>query len=314
MKRLLVTGADGFVGRFLVRAARAEGHEVIAAVMPGATPPSEWDDAASGPPVSVLAADITVEAHRKRIAASRADAVIHLAAVASGAAARQDPEAAMSVNANATTWLVHELGEAGHPTRFLFVSTGEVYGPGHAGPIGEDAPMNPVSPYAASKFAAEPAVLGMSEGSCVEGIIARPFTHTGPGQAPLYVLPALASRLAEAKRSGAATVKTGNLAPVRDFLDVRDVVRAYLLLLERGVSGEVYNVASGVGRSLAACFDALARIIGADAVAEPDAAFLRPDDIPVLIGDPAKLRQATGWSPRIPFDRTLQDLVDAQAH
>jgi GDP-4-dehydro-6-deoxy-D-mannose reductase len=108
-------------------------------------------------------------------------------------------------------------------------------------------------------------------------------------------------------------VRTGNLSAARDFLDVRDVVRAYLLLLDRGVAGETYNVASGVGHRLSDCFEMLARIIGVDARAESDAALLRPGDIAVLIGDATKLRQATGWSPQIPFERTLQDLVDAQA-
>ena len=312
--KLLVTGADGFVGRFLVRAARRDGHEVVGAIMPGAVAPDEWQESSAGPAVSVIHADIRVEADLARIAAAGADAVVHLAAMASGNAARQDPQGAMQVNAVATNWLVYHLAETAKAARFLFVSSGEVYGPHHAGPIAETMEMNPVSPYAASKFAAEPAVLSMCERSAVQPIIARPFTHTGPGQAPLFVLPALAARLAEAKRTGAKTVKTGNLAPVRDFLDVRDVVRAYLLLLEHGASGEVYNVASGVGRSLADCFDQLATIIGVDATAEQDAALLRPDDIPVLIGDPTKLRQATGWAPSIAFEQTLQDIVDAQAH
>ena len=144
-------------------------------------------------------------------------------------------------------------------------------------------------------------------------IIARAFPHTGPGQTTTYVLPALAARLKAASGPARTVVKTGNLAAVRDFLDVRDVVRAYLLLLERGAPGEVYNVASGVGRRLADCFDLLARLIGVDAHAEQDAALLRPGDIPVLIGDATRLRTATGWSPQIPFERTLQDLVDAQA-
>jgi GDP-4-dehydro-6-deoxy-D-mannose reductase len=108
-------------------------------------------------------------------------------------------------------------------------------------------------------------------------------------------------------------VKAGNLDAVRDFLDVRDVVRAYLLLLDRGLSGEVYNVASGVGRRLTDCFGMLARLMDVAAVAEPDAALVRPGDIPVLIGDATKLRTATGWSPEIAFERTLEDLVHAQA-
>lgn len=310
--KLLITGADGFVGRWLVRAARSEGHDVVAAVLPGAQVPDEWRDHHTG--VDVVQADIRVEADLARIAATRADAVVHLAAVASGAAARKDPEGAMQVNGIATVWLLEALASTGHSARFLFVSSGEVYGSDHTGPIDEDTALHPLSPYAASKAAAELAALGMCEGTGIELIIARSFPHTGPGQTTSYVLPALTARLLDARRTEATTVKTGNLDAVRDFLDVRDVVRAYLLLLERGVPGEVYNVASGVGHRLSDCFDALAGIVGVSAKAEQDAALLRPGDIPVLIGNPAKLHAATGWAPTISFEQTLQDLVDAQAH
>jgi GDP-4-dehydro-6-deoxy-D-mannose reductase len=127
------------------------------------------------------------------------------------------------------------------------------------------------------------------------------------------VLPGLTHRLVEAKRSGQREIPVGNLAPVRDFLDVRDVVKAYLLLLEHGAAGQAYNVSSGVGQRLSDCFASLARLVGVDAVAVTDASLVRPADIPVLIGDPSRLQAATGWTPQIPFEQTLQDLVDAQA-
>ncbi|MEO5824293.1 MAG: GDP-mannose 4,6-dehydratase [Gemmatimonadales bacterium] len=310
--KLLITGADGFVGRWLVRAACGDGHDVVAAVLPGTTLPDQWRDDHAG--IEVIEADIRIEADLARLAAARPDAVVHLAAVASGAAARKDPEGAMQVNGIATVWLLEALGSTNHATRFLYVSSGEVYGKEHDAAIVESVAVYPVSPYAASKMAAEVAAFGMCEGTKIELIIARPFPHTGPGQTTTYVLPALAARLVEARVTGSPTVRTGNLDAVRDFLDVRDVVRAYLLLLERGVPGEVYNVASGVGRRLSDCFDALAGIVGVSATAQQDAALLRPGDIPVLIGNPAKLRAATGWVPTISFEQTLQDLVDAQAH
>ncbi len=311
MTRLLVTGADGFVGRWLVRAARADGQHIVAAIVPGATPPAEWGIAGTVPPVEVVHADFRERRDIERLAQRRPDAVIHLAAIASGTEARANPDAANVVNGGMTAFFGDLLAKNGSP-RFLFVSTGEVYGAGHAGPIPETTPRNPGSPYAISKAGGE-IVQSFWTDAGLPVIIARAFPHTGPGQTTTYVLPALAARLKAAKRSGATTVRTGNLAAVRDFLDVRDVVRAYLLLLERGASGEVYNVASGTGHRLSDCFEMLARIIGVDARAEQDAALLRPGDIPVLIGDATKLRNATGWSPEIPFERTLQDLVDAQA-
>lgn len=314
MKRLLVTGADGFVGRWLVREALAQGWAVTAAVGPGGAAPAMWLPAGQSAAVSWFEADIMSDLDRTRLAEVEADAVVHLAAVSSGAAARQDPEGAMEVNAMATVWVLETLAEAGRGPRFLFVSTGEVYGAGHEGPIPEDAPLHPVSPYAASKFAAEPAVLDMARAGGMEAVIARAFPHTGPGQSTAFVLPALAARLREAKRLGERDIAVGNLDVTRDFLDVRDVVRAYLLLLEHGQSGECYNVASGVGQHLRDCFVRLAGMLGVDAVPREDASLVRPADIPVLIGDATKLKAATGWQPTIAFEQTLQDLLDAQAH
>ena len=313
MKRLLITGADGFVGRWLVRAARADGTPVVAAIMPDAVAPAEWHATERGlPPVEVIAADLRNGDAVQRLADVRPDAVVHLAAVASGAEARKNPDAALAVNAAATTLLAALLSTTSRP-RFLFVSTGEIYGDSHATQIAETAPCRPTSPYGTSKAAAEGALRSIWQRTALPVTIARAFPHTGPGQSTTYVLPALTARLREAKRTGAHVVKAGNLSAVRDFLDVRDVVRAYLLLLEKGAPGEVYNVASGVGQRLADCFEMLARLVGVEAHAEPDATLLRPGDIPVLIGDAAKLRSATGWRPTIPFERTLQDLVNAQA-
>lgn len=314
MKRLLVTGADGFVGRWLVREALRQGWQVIAVTGPGGTEPAGWLSSGDAAGVDGFPADLTAAGDLARIAAVEADAVVHLAALSSGAAARRDPEGAMRVNAIATVHLLDALAEAGRHPRFLFVSTGEVYGAGHPGPIAEDVPLRPVSPYAASKFAAEPAVLDLGRMSGIGTIVARAFPHAGPGQSTDFVLPAFAARLLEARQSGATEIPVGNLDVVRDFLDVRDVVRAYLLLLDRGVPGECYNVASGVGRRLRDCFLRLAALVGVDAQPVEDASLVRPADIPVLIGDAGKLRTATGWQPGLAFDQTLQDLLDAQAH
>lgn len=313
MKRLLVTGADGFVGRWLVRTARDAGIPVVAALGPGAVPPDEWRHPAAGaPPVESLVADLRDPGAIRQLAETRPDAVAHLAAIASGALARQDPVATVAVNSDATMRLATALARTSAP-RFLFISTAEVYGVEHSCAITEAAPVRPGSPYAASKAQAEAALAVVARRDRLPVTVARAFPHTGPGQTSTYVLPALVARLRAAKRAGTHAVKAGNLDAVRDFLDVRDVVRAYLLLLDHGLPGEVYNVASGVGRRLTDCFEMLAHLMDVAAVAEPDAALVRPGDIPVLIGDATKLRTATGWSPEIAFERTLEDLVHAQA-
>jgi GDP-4-dehydro-6-deoxy-D-mannose reductase len=313
MSRLLVTGADGFVGRHLVRAALAEGRDVVAGIVPGGADPAGWLSAAESPRVEVIHADLLDEQALARLAQVECDAVVHLAAIASGGDARRDPELAMRVNGQATAMLLEALGEAGHAPRFLFISTGEVYGAGHDGPIPESATLAPVSPYGVSKSAAESAVLDLGPAGGIDTIIARPFPHTGPGQDTRFVLPAFAARLRQARKTGERQIAVGNLDVTRDVLDVRDVVQGYLRLLEQGTPGECYNVATGTGQHLEACFRALAAIIGVDAVPVQDPALMRPADIRTLVGDPAKLNAATGWWPTIAFSQTLQDLVDAQA-
>jgi GDP-4-dehydro-6-deoxy-D-mannose reductase len=170
-----------------------------------------------------------------------------------------------------------------------------------------------VSPYAASKLGAEIALLETARRTGLRVIIVRAFPLTGPGQTDRYVVPAFVRRLKAARRLGATVVKTGNLDPVRDFLDVRDVVQAYLALLHRGTAGEIYNVASGQGISLRNIFLRLADMIGVKATPEVDRELTRTADLPHLVGDATRLRQRTGWTPRYTLDQTLQDLVNAQA-
>lgn len=306
MSRVLVTGANGFVGRWLVEALRGRGDQVIAGIQPGTAPAADWEG------VDVISADLTTAAGVERLAASGADQVVHLAALASGSAARRDPALAWQVNAGGTAALCQAMAAVGRP-RLLLVSSGEVYGGGYGEAIPESADPVPWSPYAASKLGAEIAAAEVQRRTGFELVIARPFPHTGPGQATNFVLPALAARLRQARREHRDTIEAGNLDPVRDLLDVRDVVAAYLALLDRGVPGTVYNVASGVGHALRDCLDRMAARLGLSVTVAVRSDWLRPGDIPRLIGDPSRLMAQTGWHPRSTFDQTLQDLVDAQA-
>jgi GDP-4-dehydro-6-deoxy-D-mannose reductase len=315
--RVLVTGADGFVGRHLVRRLLQAGDEVAAACRPGG-PAVEWTRvgaAHAGP--ETLRLEITDHESVRSAMAWRPDAVAHLAAVASTREASHDPGGAWTVNAAGTARVLAaaaELRERGLADPLvLIVSTGEVYGVARPAPRVETDPLLPLSPYAASKLGAEVAALAEWRRTALRVVIARPFPHTGPGQTTQYVAPALVQRLREARRTGATTVPTGNLDPVRDLLDVHDVVEAYSGLLRRGEPGEAYNIARGEGLSVAELFERLAQLIGAGARPAPDPSLRRASDIPHLVGDSTKLRRATGWAPSISLEQTLRRLVDAEA-
>ena len=314
--RVLVTGADGFVGGWLVRELLQAGHQVIGAVRIGGGPSRELSEA-ERLRVQWVDFDLLSSDSVTGLAQLSVEAVVHLAAVASGAEARQDPGYAWAVNAAGSARVAESFGRLtserqGNPL-LLLASTGEVYGHGRNRPSAESDPVLPASPYAASKLGAEIAVAEVSRRTGLRTVIARAFPHTGPGQSEQYVVPALAQRIRTAKRIGAPAIKTGNLEPIRDLLDVRDVVRAYRALLERGHAGATYNVASGHGVSLRSVVDRLMDAVGHRVIVESDPNLVRPNDLAFLVGEPGRLVHDTGWKPSIPLAQTLKDLLDAQA-
>jgi GDP-4-dehydro-6-deoxy-D-mannose reductase len=315
---VLVTGADGFVGRHLVRRLVETGHWVTAGCRPGGEPLDSWLGERWRGAVRIRSIELTDASTVENAVSAPVDAIIHLAAMASGGDARRDPGGAWVVNAAGTARVVDaavRLRAAGSADPLLLVvSTAEVYGKGKASPRRETDPLCPQSPYAASKAGAELAALETWRRTGLRVVIARPFPHTGAGQPSQYVVPAFVERLRAAMATGATQVPTGNLDPVRDLLDVRDVVEAYLGLLASGVPGEAYNIARGEGVTLRRLFQQLAELMGIRAEPVPDPSLVRTADIPHLVGDSAKLRKATGWSPTVPLEQTLREMVDAQAH
>jgi GDP-4-dehydro-6-deoxy-D-mannose reductase len=314
---VLVTGADGFVGRHLVRHLLQVGDEVAAGCRPGGRRVDWSVGAPAGARVDLLPLELADDASVRSALAWSPEAVVHLAAVASVRLAQADPGAAWDVNASGTARLAAaaadlRLASKGDPV-VLVVSSGEVYGTGVGAVRQETDALQPVSAYAASKVGAETAALEAWRRAGLRVVVARPFGHTGPGQAPDYVVPSWVVRLRTARASGAGQVQVGNLSPVRDLLDVRDVVAAYRLLLRDGAPGEAYNVARGEGLALADVFRRLAELMGVSVVPVADPTLVRRTDIPHLVGDSTKLRRATGWAPAISLQQTLQGLVDAEA-
>jgi GDP-4-dehydro-6-deoxy-D-mannose reductase len=211
----------------------------------------------------------------------------------------------------ATHHLLDAIRRAGlHDCRVLITASAAVYAPSDA-PLDERAAVRPDSPYALSKLAQE--LLGQRAGveDGIEVIVARAFNHTGPGQSPSFMASAFAQQIALLERQrGEPALQVGNVEARRDLSDVRDVVRAYTMLMTRGQPGEVYNVAAGSAPTVRSVIDTLARLAGLRLKLEVDPARLRPLDNPVLIGDASKLRRQTGWRPEIPLEQTLADLLE----
>jgi GDP-4-dehydro-6-deoxy-D-mannose reductase len=290
--RVLVTGSAGFVGRWLTAHLAEAGDEVVG-----------------------LDAEIDVteaEGLRDAVVAAAPDAVCHLAARTSVAESWSSSSTTYLVNTVGTVNLLDAALACPLRPRVLVVSSSEVYGrvsPEDL-PLGEDRPPAPVSPYAASKAAAEMAALQAWLGSGLEVVRARPFNHTGPGQSGTFVVPALAEQIARAASTGADRLMVGNLDVRRDITDVRDVVRAYRLLLAGGAPGEVYNVCRGRSVAIREVAERLLALAGLDLPLVVDPARVRPADIPELRGDPTRLRAATGWEPRWELEATLGDVLD----
>jgi GDP-4-dehydro-6-deoxy-D-mannose reductase len=209
--------------------------------------------------------------------------------------------------------LLEAVRAGGATPRILAVGSTDEYGlvrPDEV-PLREDAPLRPVSPYAVSKVAQGYLALQYALSPGLHVVRTRTFHHTGPRRGEQFAESSFARQLAEIEAGlRPPSMEVGNLDVVRDFTDVRDVVRAYWMLLDRGASGEVYNVCSGRGVRLGELLERLIALSGRRVEVSVDAARLRPVDAPVLVGDPGRLRAATGWEPTIPLERTLADLLD----
>jgi len=292
--RVLVTGADGFVGKHLCRHLRESGDEVIEA---GGLRP----DITDGPAV------------RAAVEASRPEGIIHLAGFSSVGKSYQDPARVFTVNTVGTVNLLAALRDLAPKARTLVISSAEVYGPVEVGRSAtEDHPLRPLSPYAASKAAAEVASFQVQRSTGLPVLCARSFNHIGSGQHPSFVVPSFAAQLGAIGRGEAPpVVKVGDLSPIRDFSHVQDVVEAYRILLYKGAAGEAYNVCSGVPRTIKSVLDELVAVSGVAATIEVDQSRVRPSELPSLVGDAAKL-QRLGWRPSRTIAQALRAALGVQ--
>ncbi len=291
--RALITGAGGFVGVHLVRHLEEQGDDVV-----------QLERNVDG--IDITDADALTDA----VVAAKPEAVYHLAGAADVGGSWAEPRSTFLANALGTLNVLEASREAG-AERVLAVTSADVYGRVTQDelPLDESQPLRPVSPYAASKVAADALAQQAWLGHKLPVVRVRAFNHLGPGQSDRFVAPSVAARIAHNERDGGDEVPIGNMTPRRDVTDVRDVVRAYRLLVEAGEAGAVYNVCRGSAVSVEQLAQALIGMARKPMRLVSDPALQRPVDIPVLVGDNSALRRATGWEPTIPLEQTLSDVL-----
>jgi GDP-4-dehydro-6-deoxy-D-mannose reductase len=303
---VLITGASGFAGSHLLEYL-AGSHDLVAwsrssPVLAELRGKARWQT------VNLLDRDSV----RAAVGNVRPRFVYHCAGLPNVQGSWTDPALPLAHNVLGTHHLLDALRRTRSDggCRVLVTGSAAVYAPSPS-PLHEGSGIHPQSPYALSKLAQE--MLGrraVSEDG-LEVIVTRSFNHTGPRQSPAFMASGFARQFVRIERGDSeAILRVGNVDAQRDLSDVRDVVSAYVALMERGIAGEVYNVASGVARSARWVIDTLAGLAGTPVRLEVDAERLRPFDAPILVGDASKLRGATGWIPQIPIERTLADLLD----
>lgn len=297
MRKLLITGEDGFVGRNILAM-----EQDVASLF-------GWQLVHAAAPYELRQAH-TLDALLEQ---TQPDGVLHLAGISFVPDAYRDPEATLQINLVGTLHLLQALRKAEFTGSFLYVSSGEVYGKLRAEdpPVSETHLPRPVNPYAVSKLAAEALCCQWALTEKFKIVVARPFNHIGPGQREEFVAGAMAQQVMRIKRGlQAPVIEVGDIDVARDFLDVRDVITAYLGLLDAGENGEIYNVCSGRGLVIRELIDGLQRLAGIDAALKLDAERFRPSDQRIVVGSNAKLVAATGWRPAHALEDTLRVVLE----
>jgi GDP-4-dehydro-6-deoxy-D-mannose reductase len=304
---ILLTGAAGFAGSHLLDLLAEEDLRVVALRKPGvgaetqsAYPAIEWLE------IELL----DREAMRRAVGASAPDIVFHLAGAPHVWQSWKAATETLAVNVMGTHVLFEALRLEGLPSRVVVPSSAYVYRPAPRA-LTEEDPVEATNPYAISKVATELAVVRAARVDGIRAVVARSFNHIGPRQDPSFFASGVARQVALIESGRLEPViRVGNLESRRDFTDVRDTVRAYRALAERGAPGRAYNVCSGHAYRMQDLLDGLVARARVNVTVQPDPDRFRPNDTPLLLGDPSLLRLATGWEPRIPMEQTLQDLLE----
>jgi GDP-4-dehydro-6-deoxy-D-mannose reductase len=308
-KRVFITGATGFVGRHLMNALKPTEYSLYGTTYP--QPPCPDED-------NIRFLDLRSERDVfEALKSVRPDWIFHLAAVSNVRQSWEKKKETMETNILGTFSLFEAVKKFAPTARLLFVSSSDIYGvlpaadAAEVRPLSEEDPFQLVSPYALSKFAGELMAGFYRRSEDLDVVIVRPFPHTGPGQSSDFVCSDWARQIIRIERGSQEPVlRVGNIEVRRDFTDVRDSVRAYILLLEKGKTGEVYNVCSGRTTALREILGIFLSSTTRNVRIEQDPERVRKADIPCLAGDNRKIREETGWEPHFTLDRTLADLLD----
>jgi len=292
--RALITGVNGFVGPHLRKHLLDKGFEAFGI------------DISSGELVDYIVDLLDNQAIHDIMSKIKPNFIFHLAAQSSVKLSFSDPELTMKVNVQGTKNLLDAVKANAPNARVLIVGSADVYGTPKKVPVTEDSGLNPVSPYGKSRLEQEK--LALSYG--LNLIISRSFTHTGPGQKPIFVCSDFAKQIAEIENGKEAVINAGNIDVKRDFTDVRDIVRAYLLALEKCSFNEVYNICSGNIYLIRKILDILLGLTDKQIQVKGDLTKFRKNEILLMEGDNSKFVEETGWKSVIPMEKTLKDLLD----
>lgn len=314
MQKTLITGFSGFVASHFVEFLYNNDlrYEIIG--VDRGEPKFDYGQFQDRLPIRFFSIDLmNVEELKKVFMETKPDYVLHLAAFSSVAYSWKYPAESFTNNSNIFLNLVDVIRDTDSKCRVLSVGSSEEYGNvAHEDlPIRENQPLDPLSPYAVARVAQEWMSKCYVNAYGMNIVLTRSFNHIGPRQDQRFVVPSFIKRIKDIKESGKGegTIETGNLEIIRDFVDVRDVVRAYYLLLTKGRPGEIYNVCSGHGIKLSGVIDIIADIVGVkvNTVTNPD--FVRPNDNMEIVGSPYKIETELGWKPEIGLEETLKDMI-----
>lgn len=306
MPKALITGINGFAGTHLNNYLNQNGYDVYGTVKPENENPENSN---------LFPVDIEdFESLKEVIGDISPDFIFHLAALTSPSQSFKNPSATVNTNIGGQLNVLEAVKQLQlMETRVLVVSSAEVYGRAedHELPMNENTPLRPLSPYAVSKIAQDYLGYQYFYSQGVKAIRVRPFNNIGPNQGPIFVVPSFARQIAEIEKGMKEPVlKVGNLEAKRDFTDVRDMVRAYAMVMQKGEPGEVYNIGSGKSYKIQEILDIFLSLSDAHIIVERDPDLMRPGDIPELLCDYGKLHHITGWKPEITIEQSVQDTLD----